>query len=332
MPDLIATTRRLFPGLCAVAVVALAAQFLSEHYGAPAMLMAILIGLALNFLSEAPRARPGIEAAARTLLRLGVALLGLKIGAETLGAMDIRGLGLILAAVPLTIAAGLTGARLLKEPLRFGFLTGGAVAICGASAAMAIGALLPPDARRDRDIAFTVIVVTVLSTLAMIFYPVLARVLGLDPGLTGLLLGATIHDVAQVVGAGFSVSPEVGELSTVYKLLRVMMLAPVVIVAALVLRRSGGDGAARPPLVPAFVLAFVVLSALSFAGMVPEAITAVADPVIRALLLMAVAAVGIRTHLPSLMEVGARAMLLVLGETLFLLLLVTGLLLFWQGA
>lgn len=331
MPVVMSHAHRLFPGLAAVAVVALAAQFLSEHYGAPAMLMAILIGLALNFLSEAPRARPGIDAAARTLLRLGVALLGLKIGAETLGAMEVKGIVLILAAVPLTIGAGLLGARLLNEPLRFGFLTGGAVAICGASAAMAIGALLPADARRDRDIAFAVIVVTVLSTLAMIFYPVLARGLGLDPGLTGLLLGATIHDVAQVVGAGFSVSAEVGELSTVYKLLRVMMLAPVVIVAAIVLRRAGGPGGSRPPLVPAFVLAFIAMSALSFAGVVPGAVTSAADPVIRALLLMAVAAVGIRTHLPSLMEVGARAMVLVLGETLFLLVFVTGMLMLWQA-
>ncbi|MEH7830307.1 YeiH family protein [Gemmobacter denitrificans] len=314
--------RQYFPGIAIAAVVALSAQFLADHYGAPAMLMAILIGLALNFLGEEPRSAPGIALTARHVLRLGVALLGIRVSTDTLIGLGPGPLAIVALAVPLTIGFGLVLARLLDQPGRFGFLTGGSVAICGASAAMAIGALLPQDARRERDIAFTVIAVTVMSTLAMILYPILAARLALPEAATGLLLGATIHDVAQVVGAGFSVSPEVGDLSTLFKLFRVMLLAPVVVIGAVILRRSSPQDGPRPPLMPGFVLAFLLLAGANSLGLVPEMLRAALDPMIRASLLMAVAAVGLRTHLPALLTVGPAAAVMIVTETLFLLAIV----------
>lgn len=329
MTRLVPLFRCYFPGFAIAAVVALAAQFLADHYGAPSMLMAILIGLALNFLGEDTRTAPGIGLAARHILRIGVALLGIRISADTLAGLGLAPLSLVALAVPLTIGFGLLLARILGQPGRFGFLTGGAVAICGASAAMAIGALLPQDDRRERDIAFTVIAVTVMSTLAMILYPVLTARLGLTDASTGLLLGATIHDVAQVVGAGFSVSPETGEISTVFKLFRVMLLAPVVVIAALTLRNGSAAGGRRPPLVPGFVIGFLVLAAANSLGLVPQALRDLLDPLIRASLLMAVGAVGLRTNLPGLMTVGATAALMIVAETVFLLAIVLGPLLIW---
>jgi uncharacterized integral membrane protein (TIGR00698 family) len=324
LPRLRENAQSLFPGLASVAVVAIAAQFLSDHYGAPAMLMALLLGLALNFMGDETRTQAGIAFAARQVLRIGVALLGLRVTADTVAGLGLLPVAVIALAVPLTIGAGLGLARLSGQPLRFGFLTGGSVAICGASAAMAIGALLPPDDRRERDIAFTVIAVTVASTLAMIAYPILAARLGLSTAETGLLLGATIHDVAQVVGAGFSVSPEAGETSTVFKLFRVALLAPVVMIAALVLRHGAAPGTARPPILPGFVLGFLVLAGLGSLGLIPPGLVSALDPLIRACLLMAVAAVGIKTHLPALMSVGGAATALILAETLILLAFVAG--------
>lgn len=310
--------RRHLPGLMVAGLLALAAQFLSEHYGAPAMLMAILLGIALNFLSEEGPAAPGIAVAARGVLRLGVALLGLRISAEMFAGLGWPVLALILAGVVATIGFGLAVAPWFRATRGFGFLTGGAVAICGASAAMALAALLPKGERAERDLVFAVVGVTVLSTLAMIVYPMLAVALGLDDRLTGVFLGATIHDVAQVVGAGFSVSPEVGETSTLVKLIRVALLAPVVLVAALVLRDGGAAGADRPPLLPGFVLGFLGLALLNSVVALPGWLTGAASDGSRVALLTAVAAVGMKTSVARLMQVGAAAMALLVAETVFL--------------
>jgi uncharacterized integral membrane protein (TIGR00698 family) len=254
------------PGILVSLVVAVAAQFLSEHYGAPAMLMALLLGIAFHFLAEDGRCVQGIEFTAKTVLQIGVALLGARISLELLIGLGPELIALVVLGVVCTIIFGLAGARLLGRGWRLALLTGGAVAICGASAAMAIAAVLPKNEHSERNLIFTVLGVTVLSTLAMIAYPIITQTLELDHLAAGVFLGGTIHDVAQVVGAGFSVSEQTGETATLVKLIRVTMLAPVVLVFALVIRATGEAGASgtkRPPLVPGFVLAFLILAGLN---------------------------------------------------------------------
>eukprot|EP01032_Pedospumella_encystans_P035705 gene35705-40393_t len=134
--------QRLFPGLSVTVLIALASAFLSEHYGAPAMLLAILIGLALHFLAEDPKTAAGLDFASRTVLRLGIALLGLRVSVAMFADLGVSVIAMIVAAVGLTIAFGILASRLLSQSTAFGVLTGGAVAICGASAALAISATL----------------------------------------------------------------------------------------------------------------------------------------------------------------------------------------------
>ncbi|MEM5583968.1 MULTISPECIES: YeiH family protein [unclassified Roseibium] len=315
---------RLFPGLVIAGLVAIAAQFLNEHYGAPAMLMAILLGMPLNFLAEEQRTAEGIAFSARSLLRLGVALLGVRISVDMVQALGLPFLLLVICGVLATIGFSLLIGRLFGKDRLFSFLSGGAVAICGASAAMAIGSILPKREHAERDLAFTVITVTVLSTLAMIFYPILTSALGLSMDETGVFLGGTIHDVAQVVGAGFSISEETGDLSTLVKLIRVTLLAPIVLVAALILRSSTGPDAARPPLMPGFVIAFLVLAALNSFGLIPEPAKDLAGQVSRWALLAAIAAVGMKTSIPKLLEVGGPAIWMLATQTAFLALFVLG--------
>jgi len=313
--------RDLAPGVLVAAVIGIAAQFLSEHYGAPAMLMALLLGIAFHFLAEEGRCVAGIEFTAKTVLRIGVALLGVRISVELLMGLGLELIVLVIAGVALTILVGLLGARLLGRGWRLALLTGGSVAICGASAAMAIAAVLPKNEHSERNLIFTVLSVTVLSTLAMIAYPMVVQGLDLDDRATGVFLGGTIHDVAQVVGAGFSVSEETGETATLVKLIRVTMLAPVVLLFALVIRAAGaeaGASATRPPLVPAFVLAFLGFAALNSLGAVPAAVAEVLGDVSRWALLVAIAAVGMKTSLRSIMDVGGPAVVLIVAETVFI--------------
>lgn len=317
--------RSRFPGLSVTVLIALASAFLSEHYGAPAMLLAILIGLALHFLAEDPKTANGLDFASRTVLRLGIALLGLRVSIAMFAELGTAVIVMIVAAVVLTILFGLLASRLSGQGIGFGFLTGGAVAICGASAAMAISAALggARDKEADQQMVFAVIGVTMLSTFAMIFYPILASQAGLDDHATGIFLGATIHDVAQVAGAGFSVSVPAGETAVFVKLIRVTMLAPVVLVAALAFRRGVSDPQMRrPPLLPGFVVAFLALALLNSVVSIPPVIGEIAGTVSRWALLVAIAAVGVKTSLPEVFRIGGRAITLLVAETVFLALLV----------
>ncbi|TJZ83305.1 YeiH family protein [Paracoccus hibiscisoli] len=315
LPSLPERLRVLAPGLMLAVTVAMAAQFLSTHYGAPVMLMAILLGMPLHFLAEDDRAGPGIDFAARGLLRAGVALLGLRVSLDMVAAIGWPFVALIAASIAAVILGSIALARRVGQDRAFAMLTGGSVAICGASAAMAISSVLPQRERSERDLSFTVITVTALSTVAMILYPMLAAGLGLDAHQTGLFLGGTIHDVAQVVGAGYSVSEGTGDIATVVKLIRVTLLAPVVLIAALVLSRTSPATGPRPPLLPGFVLAFLVLAAANSAHLVPATVVEGASVLSRALLVAAVAAVGMKTALARLAQVGPAAIVMLLVQT-----------------
>jgi uncharacterized integral membrane protein (TIGR00698 family) len=322
-----ARARTLFPGVMACAVVAASAAFLSEHYGAPVMLFALLLGMAMNFLAADGPCAPGIEFTARQVLRVGIALLGLRITLAQVVALGWEPVALVLLSVVLTIGVSMLVARLLGFQDLFGLLTGGATAICGASAALALSAALPNHPLKERATLFTVIGVSALSTLAMIAYPMVVRALELDPQQAGVFLGATIHDVAQVVGAGYGMSAETGDAATLVKLLRVAMLLPVIVFAATLTRARGrAEGGARPPLLPWFAVSFVGLVLVNSTGWVPSAVQASGNDASRWCLIAAIAAIGMKTQLKDLATVGFKPVALMIGETLFLAVLVLALL------
>jgi uncharacterized integral membrane protein (TIGR00698 family) len=232
----------VFPGVIVSMIVATTAQFLADHYSTPVMLLALLLGMAVSFLGEEGKTVAGISFTSKTLLRVGVALLGVRISADLIIGLGPQLIALVVVGVLATIAFGLGVARFFGHGWRFGLLTASAVAICGASAAMAISAILPKDDRSEQRLIFTVLGVTVLSTMAMVAYPVVVNTLDIGETGGGVFLGGTIHDVAQVVGAGFSISEATGDTATLVKLIRVALLAPVVLVASVIIRSF-----AQPP-------------------------------------------------------------------------------------
>ncbi len=314
-------SKSLFPGFLVAALIALAGQFISEHYGAPSMLMALLFGIALNFLSEDTQCKAGIAFSARTILRFGVALLGMRISFDMAAQLGLNMILLIVGSVVLTIVFGMLIGRFLGHGPRFSFLSAGSVAICGASAAMAISAILPRDDRSEERLVFTVVGVTLLSTATMIVYPILADIIGFDEQLSGIFIGATIHDVAQVVGAGFSISEDTGEVATLVKLIRVSMLAPVILIASLIVRQQGLsdqiDGG-KPPIMPSFIIAFIILVFLNSLNVFPTSLIEISTQISKWALLTAIAAVGLKTSLRDVMNVGGRAIAFLVIETLFI--------------
>jgi uncharacterized integral membrane protein (TIGR00698 family) len=307
-------------------IVAMAATLVAERYGSPAMLFALLIGMAFHFLSLEGRCPPGIDFAAKQILRLGVAMLGARITAEQIAALGPGVALMVVAGVVLTILFGWAAANVLRIDRKLGVLTGGAVAICGASAALAIAAVLPKDGDAERNTIFTVIGVTTLSTAAMVLYPLVVAVLGFDDTQAGIFLGASIHDVAQVVGAGFSISTEAGNAATVTKLFRVALLVPVVFMLSLLLHRE--KGRASPPPLPGFLIGFVLLVILNSVGAIPEAMRLSVVEASRWCLIVAIAALGMKTSVQALGRIGMKPVLLMVAETVFLALLVMGALLY----
>ena len=321
-PRFIERLARARAGLALAIVVAIAATYLASQWKLSAMAFALLLGMALNFLGRDARCAPGVELAARAVLRTGVALLGLRV---TVG--EVLGLGyatviLTVCAIALTIGFGILAARWLRLDERFGVLSGGAVSICGASAALAISTVLPRHEQSQRDASFVVISVTLLSTVAMFLYPVVTRALGMDDHTAGIFFGGTIHDVAQVVGAGYSVSGTAGNTATIVKLLRVAMLLPVCLAIGLVLHSRRRRAAERWTAIPWFVVAFGVFVIVGTAGWLPAPVVAAGNTISAWFLVIAMAAIGLKTSLRSMAQVGARAVVLVVIETVFLALLV----------
>ena len=286
------------------------------------MLFALLLGMALNFLTEAERGNPGIDFASKAVLRVGVALLGIRIGWGQVTALGWEPVALIVTMVVLTIAASVFLARLMKFNPLFGFLSGGATAICGASAALALSAALPDNDRKEQATLFTVIGVSVFSTTAMIAYPIIAQMFGLNHHQAGIFIGATIHDVAQVVGAGYAISPETGDTATIVKLLRVAMLLPVILVAGQITRKHAAPGTKRPPVLPLFVVAFIALVVLNSTIALPAMVTSIGSTLSRWCLVTSIAAIGMKTRLGEVVKVGIKPVVLMFAETLFLAVMV----------
>ena len=310
----------LFPGVIVSMIVATTAQFLADQYSTPVMLLALLLGMAVSFLGQEGKTVDGISFTGKTLLRVGVALLGVRISADLIIGLGPQLIALVMIGVIATILFGLIIARFFGHSWRFGLLTAGAVAICGASAAMAISAILPKDARSEQHLIFTVLGVTVLSTAAMVAYPIVVHALDISDTNAGVFLGGTIHDVAQVVGAGFSISEPAGDTATLVKLIRVALLAPVVLVASLIIRsfaQAPEDGT-KPPLLPTFVVVFIILAALNSLHLIPTEIANFLSQASRWLLLTAIAAVGMKTNLKHVLAVGGPAIALLFTETLFI--------------
>jgi uncharacterized integral membrane protein (TIGR00698 family) len=203
-------------------------------------------------------------------------------------------------------------------------LIGGATAICGASAALAIASVLPKNANLERNTTLTVVGVTTLSTMAMVVYPIITQWLGFDAVIAGKFIGATIHDVAQVVGAGYSLSPEAGDAATITKLMRVAFLMPVLVVISLFVRArmagkpglAGAGSAKKTPLLPWFTVAFVTLMLLNSTGWVPVRVQSGASDLSQAFLVLAIAGVGLKTSLKEVTQLGWQPVAMIFLVTL----------------
>jgi uncharacterized integral membrane protein (TIGR00698 family) len=291
----------------------------------PPLIVTLIVGMMLQPLSSKDVLKPGLEFAGRTLLRTGVALYGVQL---TLGDLVHGGaLPIVIAvcAVGFTIVFGVIAARMLGLTRDFGFLTGCATGVCGAAAAMATSAVLPRHENSDRDLAFAVMGVNFISTVTMVVYPTLHAWLGYSTFEMGVFLGGSIHDVAQVAGAGETLGKEFLTVAIITKLLRVACLLPAVTVIAWWVARSGERAGDARPTPPVFLFGFLFLAAINSLGFIPHGVQTTMAQVSSFLIIAAIAALGIKTSLLALVRIGARPVVLLIVETIFIGALVAGL-------
>ena len=324
--NLIEFTKTVMPGSLLAGVVAMAATLVSTLHGGPQLLYALFFGVAFHYLSSDAKTKPGIEFCSRNVLRLGVGLLGARITASQIAGLGWSTAVIVILAVITTLYCGSLLGRRLGMTRAQGVLSGGSVAICGASAALAISSVLPRTKDSERFTLTVVVTVTVLSTIAMVVYPLIARALGFPPDLAGLFLGGTIHDVAQVVGAGYTIDHKTGDYATIVKLFRVSMLAVVVVVVSTMFKTAreaaeveeGGATAAKQALVPWFLWVFVAMVVLNSIGWVPVEVQKGLSEVSRLCLVVAIAALGVKTSFQKLAKAGWKPFTLLVVETVWM--------------
>jgi len=325
----------LAPGIALSALVAAIGYFAAPYVGRvapiPAMVLALLAGIALNPFAARPAMQPGMQFCVRTVLRWAVALLGLRVALSDIAALGLKTGLLIIVAMVVTICAGFLLARWSGRSAGFGALAGAGTAVCGASATLATSTVVPDYPGKQADIAFVVVAVNALATLAMLVYPPLCHLLGFDAQTTGVMLGGTIHDVAQVAGAGYAVSDAVGNAAVIVKLFRVFLLLPVVLALGWYFTRQGmRHDEARVP-VPVFAIVFLVLCIVNSAAPLIPSLVPIYAPVKSVLvdvstwgLLLAIGALGLGTSVRAIIDLGWRHVMTILGTSAVILVVVTG--------
>lgn len=310
--------RDYLPGVLVTGIAALAAAWLADHYAAPLVLMGLLIGLAMSFLSQDRRTHAGLDLMSQTALRIGIVLVGARITAAQLAEMGPLPFALLVLIMLAVIVVTVATARLFAQDRQAALLAGGATAICGASAALALYSLIGDKRVDQARFTLTLVGITVASALAMTLYPVLATQLQLTDAQAGFLIGASIHDVAQAIGGGFSFSPQAGEVATIVKLTRVALLAPMLMLVALWLGRNGeSDGVRKIPFrLPWFIIGFLAIAALNSLVAIPGPVQDGAATGAQALLLLAIVATAMKARLHLLLDQGWRSFAPIIVATL----------------
>ncbi|MBZ9756444.1 YeiH family protein [Mesorhizobium sp. ESP6-5] len=309
----------IVPGIVLVAMitaVAFSARNVSGFALFSPMILAVVAGMVYsNVLGTPVHAKAGIAFSQKRLLRFAIVLLGFQLTLGQVVSIGAGGVGIVALTLGATFVFTITLGRLIGVDAKLTQLIAAGTSICGASAIVATN--IVTDAR-DEDVTYAVASITLFGTIAMLGFPLLAPLLGLDQHAFGLWAGASIHEVAQVIGAGFQNGTQSGEIATVAKLTRVAMLAPMVIALGLMARRKSDDqSAARPPM-PWFVAAFVAVVALNSLVTIPAEVKQAVVLATTIMLTMGLAAMGLQADISQLRSRGLRPLALAFCAFLFI--------------
>ena len=316
---------RLLPGLLLSGVIAWGAIQLGklewmQNHGMSALTLAIMLGIVLGnsvYGRLAPACGAGVTFSKQTLLRLGIILYGFRLTFQDIGQVGLAGIA--IDALVLTSTFGLAmllGTKVFKLERNSAILIGAGSSICGAAAVMATE---PVVKGRSEDVTVAVSTVVVFGTIAIFLYPVLYQlnqgwqVLGATPTAFGVYIGSTVHEVAQVVAAGKSIGQEAANAAVIAKMVRVMMLAPFLLILSALLARgkaSHSSSSTAGLAIPWFAFVFIAVVAFNSLGLLPAVLVTAVNGLDTVLLAMAMAALGLNTHWSAIRRAGSKPLLL----------------------
>jgi uncharacterized integral membrane protein (TIGR00698 family) len=310
--------------LIAIAATALAQTEAFSAIGLSALPLAILMGITYGNVAK-PESK-GRDAAVlafsqQKLLRLGIILFGFNLSFQQIAAVGYQAILLDMIVIAVVLSLGIfVGIRLFRLPREVAILTSVGSAVCGAAAIMATE---PVIRAKERDVTVAVATVVLFGTLAMFSYPVIYSFVGMDSSLFGIYIGSTVHEVAQAVAAGQAIGGEAMQNAVVAKLIRVMLLAPVVIVlGSLYFQRAAGSSERQPVPIPWFVFGFIATAALNSVLTLPAVVLEGLQLASQLSLAIAMAALGIKTRWATIRQAGIKP--LALSLVLFVVLMVGG--------
>ena len=316
---------RLLPGLAiTAAAVAIAWSVNVLEPTVSPLTCAVLLGaVAANVRILPSRAQPGIAFAGKRLMRLGIVLLGLKLALSDVLALGWQTLVVTVGVVLLTFLGTAWLGRWMGLPGDQPLLIATGFSICGASAVAAMNSVTDSD---EDDVITSVALVTLCGTLAIILLPLLHHPLGLTDIQFGRWVGASVHDVGQVVATAQTAGPTALGQAVVVKMMRIAMLAPLVASVAMSRRRRAGavvptttgttatpgttSTGKRPPLVPLFVLGFLAMIALRSTGILSTSQVNLSQDAANLLMAAGLFALGTGVDVPKLARTGGRALAL----------------------
>jgi uncharacterized integral membrane protein (TIGR00698 family) len=307
-------------GMIAVTAMTAAALPSMQRLGISALTLAIVIGIGLGntiFPAIAASCAAGVDFSKGQLLRLGVVLYGFRITFQQIGHVGLSGIlvDLLIILLTFTLAVQL-GTRLFKLDRETAMLIGAGSAICGAAAVMATEPIVQGQAHK---VSVAVATVVIFGTLGMFVYPLLYPYLHLSEAAYGIYAGSTIHEVAQVVVAGRAVSEQAATAAVIEKMLRVMLLAPFLLILGSRLQSgTASSGATRRIMIPWFAVLFILASGIHSMHVLPARLTEALVQTDTSLLAMAMAALGLRTHVGAIRQAGLKPMLLAASLFAFL--------------
>lgn len=316
----------LLPGLLLVGLLAACSKLISAAVepwlSLEALTVGIILGVAVaNTVGVRPSMRPGITLSLKKLLKLGIVLLGFKLNFAELAELGPRLLLSVLLWVPLILVAAYQLGRRFGLHDKLGVLIGVGSSICGASAIVAVA---PSIKAEDEDALMAVGVVSLLGAVGVLAYSAIAAISPMSDAQYGLWSGLTLQGVAHALAGAFARGEAAGELGTVIKMARVLMLAPMTV--GLVLFFSAREGeqedASQPAWkiaakgFPMYVLYFILAGVLRSLGLLPEALVKPLGAASGGLILMAMIAMGLMVHISTLRRKGGPALLM--GSALFL--------------
>lgn len=322
----------LVPGVALTGGLALAAIELGkigwlQAHGISALTLAIVLGMLVGnttYPRIAAASVVGVTFSKQNLLRLGIILYGLRLTFQDIGHVGIAGVVIDATVLCSTFALSwIVGTRVFGLDRKTAMLIGAGSSICGAAAVMAAE---PVVRGRTEQVTVAVSTVVVFGTVAIFLYPVLYHlnaqyhVVSMSPGAYGLFAGSTIHEVAQVVAAGRAISDEAANTAVIAKMVRVMMLAPFLVALSAYLSRSKNESEMLPHgaraqkpgriVVPWFALGFVAVAGLNSFAILPKPVVTAAVDIDTAMLAMAMAALGLTTHISAIRNAGMKPLAL----------------------